>query len=138
MGKPSMHIRYALIAFLFTSLGAQASAIAYQCAISEHLMQSKDGSLKRPPRPHLIGQRFSIDRKTGRLTGPESGFGFADSTYTVLAHGNAQNSYVSTIHTASAGNGIHFAVVRIEEFAEGKSKPFIVSDGGTIASGTCE
>jgi hypothetical protein len=94
--------------------------------------------LTRPPKPYLIGQRFAINRNTGRLVGPETGFGFADSTYQVLARGNGDNSYRSTVSTRAVKDGLHFALVEVEEFTPGKSKPFIVADGGTIASGVCE
>jgi hypothetical protein len=131
----------ALISLVFVALIPShlvAGANAYQCAIREHLTQDTAGGLSRPPKPYLIGQRFAIDRNSGRFTGPEIGFGFADSIYQVLARGNNDNSFVATISTKAAKNGLHFAVVRVEEFSLGASKPFVVADGGTVASGVCE
>ena len=130
-----------LILILVSAIGipyAAAADSSYQCLIKDHLILQINGTVKKPSQPYLIGQRFAIDRITGRLTGPVTPFSFVDSDYSVVAYGNGQSSFVSTIKTVAAGNGVHFATVRVEEFADGKEKPFVILDGGTIASGICE
>jgi len=124
--------------FISIPISLNAGTNSYQCLIKEHLILQEDGSLKRPPIPYLIEQRFSIDRNSGRITGPEPGFAFSDSTYEVLSYGNTQNSFVSTIQARSADHGVHFVYVRVEEFSRSKSKPFVIDEGGLIVSGTCE
>ena len=70
--------------------GAHGGTFSYQCTISEQLFLQADGSVKRPPSPWLIGSRFSIDRRSGRILGPErSLWAFEDAVFAVLAPGNA-------------------------------------------------
>lgn len=123
----------------FLPIPAIAGAWSYQCKIAEHFLLANNGSLKRPPIPHLIGKRFSIDRFTGALVGPDySLWATEGSKTTVLARGNQDNAFLALISEPGAKGGVHLTVVMIEEFFSGNEKPFVVSSGGTVASGTCE
>jgi hypothetical protein len=125
------------IAFAFTQ-GAMAGINSYQCVIKEHLDLSKAGVLDRPPKPYYIGQRFAVDRMSGVFTGPEQVLTFPDSTYRVLARGNAKNAFSVVATTANASGGMHFTVITIEEFVEGTAKPFALQNGSSVLSGVCE
>ena len=54
---------------------ASASAVChgadldYQCVITEELHLEAGGALKRFAKPINIGERFAVDRDTGRVTG---------------------------------------------------------------------
>ncbi len=71
------------------------------------------------------------------FTGPEYGFGLGGA-YKVLSRGSKDNAFVSTMSSIAGKGGIHLVTIRVEEFAEGRLKPFWVADGGTIVSGLCE
>ncbi len=116
-----------------------AAVNSYQCVISEQLLLEKNGTLKRPPKPYLIGQRFAGDRNTGHIVGPEQAlWQLDDHKITVLAQGNKDNSFIMTSIGPAGGNGVHTTMLRVEEFTQRKSKPFVVLSGGQVTSGVCE
>ncbi len=123
-------------------LGCQPAFSAvnsYQCVISEQLSINDDGTLTRPRRAYLIDQRFAVDRNTGQLVGPEGDlWQLADHKITVLARGNAENSFTMISIGPAAQNGVHATMLMIDEFTKGKSKPFRVLSGGQVISGVCE
>ena len=143
--RPHMQNHIHRRAFLFSLLlalqvhGALAGPTSYQCTIKEQLSLEKDGTLRRPPSPWLIGSRFAVDRASGRLTGPEKSlWSYSDSDYSVLAPGNSDNSFVAMATTRSKGIGLHVTLVTVEEFIAGPSKPFSASSGGESYSGQCD
>ena len=122
-----------------TGQSAVAAANSYQCVIAEQQMLEASGMLKRPPEPYLIGKRFAIDRDSGRLVGPEQSlWQLEDHKVTVMARGNKDNSFVVFSVGPAAGVGVHATMLRVEEFVEGKSKPFVVLSGSQVTSGVCE
>jgi len=127
------------LCFLLGDQAIIASEGSYQCVISEQMLLNKDGTLKRPPIPYLIGQRFAVDRNTGQIVGPGyEPWQSRDGKITVLAHGNADNSFVVVSVSPAAKTGVHITLLRVNEYTEGKSKPFVVQSGGTVISGVCE
>jgi hypothetical protein len=135
---PTIHLIGAATLML-ASTASLAGSSAYQCEISEQLHLGGDGSLKQPPSPWLIGSRFSVDRDTGALVGPDhSLWGFPNSKSTVIARGNAQSSFVVLITTPACGDGVTATTIHVEEFVKGGAKPFVASKGTQVASGTCE
>ena len=129
---------------LFLLVGAWTSPTlagtsSYQCMISEQLQLQDDGRLLRPSNAWLIGKRFSIDRATGRIVGPEGGFwSAADSKFTVLATGNDRNSFKVQIAWPAASNGMHLTVISVDEFVKSMPKPFLAISGSEASSGLCE
>jgi len=118
---------------------ALAGANSYQCVIAEQLVLKDDGALSRPPSPHLIGKRFSVDRNTGVITGPDGGlWSTFNSKFTVLARGNADNSFVVLATQAAPGNGVSATLLSVAEYKQGARKPFVVLAVGETVSGTCE
>lgn len=116
-----------------------ASESSYQCLISEQMNLGKDGELKRPPIPYLLGQRFAVDRNTGQIVGPgDEPWQPIDSKLTVLARGNEDNSFVVVSLSPAAKIGVHVTLLRVNEFTKAKSKPFVVLSGGQVISGVCE
>jgi len=118
---------------------AQAGVNSYQCLVKEYLSLDNNGALTRPPNPWPIGKRFSIDRNTGALVGPEQTlWSTASSKYTVLARGNASNSFSVFITDPAAENGMHTTLIKVEEYSSGQTKPFVLLSSSEVASGTCE
>ena len=96
---------------------ALAGPASYQCTIKEQLFLGKDGTLRRPPSPWLIGSRFAIERSSGRLTGPEKSlWSHSDSNFSVLAPGTFENAFVAMATTQPKGIGLHVTLVVVEEF----------------------
>lgn len=123
-------------------LGCQSAVAAvnsYQCVIAEQQMLEYNGTLKRPPQPYLIGKRFAVDRNTGHIVGPEQAlWQLEDHKITVLAHGNKDNSFIVVSVGPARGDGVHASMLQVEEFTEGKSKPFLVLSGSQVTTGVCE
>jgi hypothetical protein len=118
---------------------ALSGTSAYHCIVSEELNVDSDGSLKRFPKPLTIGSRFAVDRNTGALVQPDLAlWAFGDAQVTVLAKGNASNAFVASYVSDAAGGGVHFTVLRVEEYHDGLQKPFLLASGGDVHSGLCE
>lgn len=129
-----------MAAALLFPWAAHAGAHYYQCTVLEELHVSDDGGLSPYPRPLAKGKRFSIDRDSGALIGPNdpSEWIFRDASISILARGNSQNSFVVTYTSKAAGSGVHFATVSVEEFAMSRAKPFMATSGRGVYSGVCE
>ena len=119
--------------------GAHGGTFSYQCTISEQLFLQADGSVKRPPSPWLIGSRFSIDRRSGKILGPErSLWAFEDAVFAVLAPGNAENSFIVSATSAARGGGVHHTAINVQEFIKSPKKPFVALSATELYSGVCE
>ncbi len=118
---------------------AFAGEIGYMCTVNTELHLANDGSLSSYPNPLALDGQFAVDRKTGTLieNGP-SFFVSANSIINVLSHGNSESYFVATYALPATDNGIFYTVLRIQEFADGKKKPFLMSSGGSVYAGTCD
>lgn len=116
--------------------GASAVCFAapedYQCVISEELTLRGDGSLSRYAKPLNIGERFAVNRSTGEVVGGP--FIRASITKTTLIDsGSSANAFKAVYITLSDAE-----ILQIEEFAEGKEKPFVAVTLLTVLSGVCK
>lgn len=128
---------FLLLAFMGAS--ANAGPNSYQCTVVEELFVQSNGALSRYRKPAAIGQRFAVNRHTGAIVGPESGYwSIGSAEPAVLARGDSDNSFVSTLIGTARNNGVHATFLRIHEFDESSKKPFIVMSHGTVFSGLCE
>lgn len=131
--------RIALLAACLATSSATGGLWTYQCEIKQQMEGKDDGTVETPQLPWLIGARFAIERKSGRIVGPESSmWTFADSEFQVLASGNEGNSFISTASSPSAGGGVHLTVINVREYASGRRKPFTAMSGSTVYAGLCE
>lgn len=123
----------------FGSQSALAGPNSYQCKINEVYSLQEEGVLGKQEK-YMTDQRFSIDRNSGIISGPEKGFpwSFSDSTVKVLSRGSTENNFVVIIHSPAAKNGVHLTSIRIQEFASGVFKPFLATSGLTTYVGSCE
>lgn len=112
---------------------------SYQCLIGEALFLTDEAKLRRPPDPIWIGRRFAVDRNTGALVGPETSlWSFRDSTATVLARGNSDNSFIVVLASPAAKEGAHVTKIVVQEYKSGPQKPFVVLTGTQVFTGICE
>jgi len=120
---------------------SQAGADAYFCEIQYRVGFGGDGrpqlTLQEPVTGDPTLNRFSIDRKIGKKVGGPFGT-FQDQIGNVLAKGNSQSSFISTWQGPAAGDGVHFDLLRVEEFHVGLKKPFVAIAGGFVYSGVCD
>jgi hypothetical protein len=116
---------------------ASASAVChgadldYQCVITQELHLEAGGSLKRFAKPINIGERFAVDRDTGRVTGGP--FMRSAITRTTLVHRGGNATAFKAIYTQLGD----VEVLQVEEFAPGKDKPFVAVTLLTVLAGVC-
>lgn len=121
------------------SQGILAGDKSYHCVISDQLLLAEDGSFDKLSDNTLVGKRFSIDRNTGYMTGPENtSLLLSGQKTTILAHGNADNSFVMDSVAPARAGGVHLTTVRVDEFKKSVKKPFLIVSGAYILSGLCE
>jgi len=133
------NIFLALLMLASCSRNALAGPNSYQCKINEVYSLQEEGVLSKQEK-YMLDQRFSIDRNSGIVIGPEKGFpwSFSNSTVQVLSRGSTENNFVVIIHSPAAKNGVHLTSIRIQEFASGVFKPFLATSGLTAYVGSCE
>ena len=123
-----------------SSIGARAGVHDYHCEVLFQIVIRDDGTpdlrdwKKNPHEAHQ--NRFSIDRRTGAKIGSLVG-PFRDQAGTVLATGNSSSAFVATWQGPAAGGGVHFDILRVEEYQSALVKPFVAVSGGTIYTGQC-
>lgn len=116
-----------------------AGEASYNCQIAEQLSLGNNGNLEKPPRPYLIGQKFSVDRKTGATAGAELAlYSLADSQIKILASGNSENAFSEIIVSPAAGGGVHTTSIWINEHSKTNDKPFVILANSQVTSGTCQ
>lgn len=81
---------------------------------------------------------FTIDRITGHKTGSTMFGMFQDQKAQVLSTGNSESAFIVTWISKAARGGVHFDVLRVDNFVKGPQKPFIALAGGTAYVGVCK
>lgn len=118
---------------------AHAGPIGYDCKVISELHLKDDGSLGPYPNALGVGARFMVDRANGHIIeSTTSWFSPDNATATRLAEGNSANSLVVTFVSPGAERGVHLTTLRVEEFADGLRKPFLLTAGGSVYSGLCQ
>ena len=107
------------------------AATDYQCVITEELHFEAGGTLKRFPKPINIGERFAVDRDTGRVTGGP--FMRSSITSTTVVHPGARATAFKAIYTQLDD----VEVLQVEEFAPGNDKPFVALTLLTVLAVVC-
>lgn len=135
-----MSVRAAiLIATAMLSVCASA-ADGYKCVPKQILERLPDGTLGGGSTSSMLmrmNSDFVVDRVTGRMVG-STGFSNYNEGYgvpKVIDPGSSEQAFkVLTVYSPYPS----VAYLEIEEFREGKSKPFTFIGGGYIVAGTCE
>lgn len=119
-----------------TSLHAHAAPNAYVCEVVSDSYIKADGTLDLIKESSRIGQKFTVVKKTGEVIGD-----IMDSLRNpkVAALGSEKNAYkVIWVQKAASKNGAFVDYLSIDEFANGKMKPFGFFSGSQLLTGLCE
>ncbi|WP_218575406.1 hypothetical protein [Plesiomonas shigelloides] len=122
-----------LMAVLFSS-GAFALD-DYKCLIKNVVTVNNNGDLKEIGDKSVINKLFTVNRRTGDMTGPIKNNYL--TTPTVLDYGSYENSFkaVTTMKNEITTN---IYVLTIEEFNDSPQKPFVFLSNADVFYGTCE
>ena len=112
-------------------IASQSSA--YECTVGSSSARLDDeGNLA--PWPLYEGDKFIVDKQSGKMLGKlrnENAFG----TPEVIDNGSHEQAYkVVTIYKPFTS----VSFLTVNEFAEGKKKPFIFVNGTLVYAGNCE
>jgi hypothetical protein len=129
-----------LVLFLF--LASSSTSIAaenmYRCKINQIMELSDGGNMEKHKGIYrqLVGEYFSINRRTGAM----AGLPFGTTSYrqvTVLDQGSNQNSYKAIVTSHPPNMWVMY--IYVAEHRSGNQKPFWGTvDGDKIFSGYCE
>jgi hypothetical protein len=120
--------------------GYAAASDDYRCTIKrvERSQQDKESTLETL-RDSFVGQQFTVERRSGLMAGA-----LKNSYVTkpqVVDPGSKDNSYkvVTTMRIdQGAGHGSNVYVLVVNEFVDGKIKPFVFLQNDTTYFGQCE
>ncbi len=120
-----------LILFSFNALAVQD----YKCTITNASAPGENGELEVIGDKSVIGKLFTVNRKTGDMSGPIKNNYL--STPKVIDHGSKENSYkVISIMQNETTSNVYTLV--IEEYAESSRKPFVYLSNSWVFYGFCE
>ncbi len=130
-----MTTRFAKTVLLGASLFSMgANAQDYKCRV-ERMASAADHETWY--RQRLIGKQFSVNRTTGVISGPA---GLQNSSHAarpiVVDHGSKDNSF-KAVTTLSPRPGSLVWVLVVDEYRQGKEKPFAFMDNSDVFFGTC-
>ncbi len=107
----------------------------YQCLIRNVVTVGSNGDLKEVGDKSVINKMFTVNRRTGDMTGPIKNNYLSPPS--VLDYGSTENSFkaVATMKNEITTN---VYVLTIEEFDESPQKPFVFLSNSNVFYGTCE
>lgn len=125
----------ACLVLVFGSLDAYAGG-NYACEITGAFRVDQSGKQNIEALRALVGDKFSVDRATGIMTGA------LENSYvsgpTVVDHGSKESSYKAINSMNSPvydGTSLNF--LEIQENIVGKTKPFVYLNGADVFYGKC-
>lgn len=107
----------------------------YQCAV-EGFYRFADAEFLPDKRSDLIGERFSVDRASGAISGFELSNELAQQR-TVLDRGSAKQAFkvLSVFEVYGPYQAVKY--LYIEEYAQTAQKPFFAVSGSWLLTGHC-
>ena len=112
-----------------------ASPLVYECVVKTEYRLDKGGAITSVPKDvaSSLGERFMVDRGTGRITGVGTDNKIAKK-FRVIQQGDASHTFAVT----STYWGGTTDYLQVNEFAQTPEKPFLlVFKGFWINAGTC-
>ena len=140
MQRPVTILVLALILAMALSGTSQGGVLAYKCEVLHEMDLAIYGTLKDSSRPLYKGGIFHIERVTGTVMGGGLG-NSAYPTKIIVDPGNSEMSYklLARSHEMCGPQGSQNAVyIQVQEFEEGRIKPFVVVINSHVLTGTCE
>lgn len=137
--KASVIARYWIVLLALQPHIVSAGPSDYQCVVKQQLVPSYlipgagpgKGELRPAPNPAFVGERFAVDRASGRVIG--SLFDTADASEVKLIHRGSENMAFKTI---TIGEGkIKLLVIR--ENTTSSEKDFYGVFHPIVLAGTC-
>lgn len=130
-----MRIAALIAVAYFMCIGtSHAGSQAYICTVTAFHRLADDGNLSSSTEDPIVGKVFTVDRESGKIIGKYiSSTGFETK---VLDSGSEKQSF-KVVATNPLGF-LHVLYLVIEEFQRELRKPFILFDGTSAYSGTCE
>lgn len=135
-----MKNRYWTVGLILIGSTFSAHAFSdYQCTIERIAIADVDSKALAAFESNFIGKQFSVDRKTGNMTGA-----LKNSYVTkpqVIDFGSKENAFKAvTIMRKSdgAGKGSNIYALTINEYSESNRKPFVFLRNDETFFGTCE
>lgn len=109
----------------------------YHCVVTSVLRLQADGTLA-PTKPLYvaIGDRFNVDRRSGRVLGRGELSNARADRIEVLAKGDSGQVY-KAVWLFKPPNGDVYALY-VREWEPGLTKPFVLASAAEIVSGTCQ
>jgi hypothetical protein len=128
----------AFSALIFATTAAAAHA-DYRCKVERiHTAQGEGpASLVHGERKAWIGKEFSVNRRTGAMSGPLRNNYATEPT--VIDPGSQENSFkaISTLRPNELGPGSAVYALVINEYVDGSKKPFAFMSSDVVYFGTC-
>ena len=131
-----------LIIFIF-SLGVISQSIAgeyaYECTIGNVYTLTDDGKIKETGQNWqgiFQGERFYVSRVNGEIVGSTLPTALADEIR-IINPGSSEYDF-QTLAVFKTDSGVEWQVLSIEEYKEGKIKPFSAFTAAGITSGGWE
>jgi hypothetical protein len=120
-------------------LNAQAGEYSYQCVVINDAFIEEDGKIRIFSASLNIGKRFSVDKKTGSLTGDIFFAAFPFTTPQIIAKGSKDSSFkVLWLSKAGGKDGAHSELLVVQEAVKQSRKPFSHFMGTQLTTGLCD
>lgn len=133
MGKPQYIVLFLCLYSLAST--SKADDLSYDCVINQVYDVDDKGNLEASGlEKEFKSNKFTVSRKTGRITGQTLTTVLAENTR-VINIGSKENSFKAVAEFEG-----QFQLTEIQEFKKGFKKPFVASSmgGAGIVTGTCE
>lgn len=130
-------MRIATAALLLAVTGcAAAGTTSYECSIKQSVSIAPDGTITDSEFSLYQGD-FAVDRSTGIVIGASLDNGSYQHR-TVIDYGSSESSFKAIwINKLSTGDS-KALYLRIDAHVEGDAKPFALTTGNSILTGTCQ
>ena len=118
---------------------SNAGEYSYECTIETIYQLKNNGKLKESSQivqDFFQGDKFYVNRRNGQITGSILPTDLAKEVR-VINRGSSKYNF-NTIAVFENFSDDEWQVLSIEEFVEGKIKPFIAFSIAGITTGTCE
>jgi hypothetical protein len=127
-------IRRLVLAALFLPSLVLGGPVDYQCIMKAGYKLNDDGTMTPAPKDSaFIGERFAVDRTTGRIVGGIFDNGSSDAEVRLVNRGSA-DGYAFEVFTKRRGRA---ELLMILEPRDVELKPFIGYALGGIFTGAC-
>jgi len=127
-------ILVATVFFCFYVSAADAGSDGYVCTVESFNRLTNEGTLVGNAKDPIIGQEFTVDRKSGKIIGKY--IGSAGFNTEVLDSGSGNQSF--KVLARNPWGFLHVLYLEIQEFHKEPRKPFLLVDASIVYTGTCQ